>query len=88
MLLHLKVTDHRCVAFRRTVCNLAFRLACRNPEEPLMFKYALIAVFVLAFTDPALASYWIVRGSDKKCIVVDMEPTDKTISMKSSPSLR
>ena len=42
-----------------------------------MFKYALIAVFVLAFTDPALASYWIVRGSDKKCIVVDMEPTDK-----------
>lgn len=54
-----------------------------------MFRYAaLIAVFVLAFTDPALASYWIVRGSDKKCIVVDMEPTDKTISMKSSPSLR
>ena len=41
-----------------------------------MFRYALIAVFVLAFTDPALASYWIVRGSDSKftpypCLRVD-----------------
>jgi len=46
-----------------------------------MFRYAaLIAVFVLAFIDPTLASYWIVRGSDKKCLVVDMEPTDKTIT--------
>ena len=45
-----------------------------------MIRYALIAAFVLAFSDPALASYWIVRGSDNKCIVVDMEPTDKTIT--------
>jgi hypothetical protein len=45
-----------------------------------MLRYALIAMFVIAFTHPALASYWIVRGSDNKCIVVDMEPTDKTIT--------
>jgi hypothetical protein len=45
-----------------------------------MLRYGLIAVFVFAFTDLALASYWIVRGSDNKCIVVDMEPTDKTIT--------
>jgi hypothetical protein len=34
---------------------------------------------VLMFTDanPALASWWLVRSSDGKCIVVDIEPTDK-----------
>jgi hypothetical protein len=34
---------------------------------------------VLMFTDanPALASWWLVRSSDGKCLVVDIEPTDK-----------
>jgi hypothetical protein len=46
-----------------------------------MFRCALMAAFVVvAFTNPALASYWIVRGSDNKCIMVDIEPTDKTIT--------
>jgi len=38
-------------------------------------RFALIAVFLLAFADPALASWWIVRASDDTCLVVDIEPT-------------
>ena len=37
----------------------------------------LIAV---SFAEPALAEWWIVRSSDKKCLVVDVEPTDKSIT--------
>jgi SepF-like predicted cell division protein (DUF552 family) len=41
-----------------------------------------MAAFVLAFADPALANWWIVRSSDKTCLVVDMQPTgnDKTVT--------
>jgi hypothetical protein len=48
-------------------------MACRS---------VLIAVLLLALADPALASWWIVRGSDEKCLVVDIEPTpnDKTVT--------
>jgi hypothetical protein len=37
----------------------------------------LIGVLLLAFSNPALANWWIVRASDMKCLVVDMEPTGK-----------
>jgi SepF-like predicted cell division protein (DUF552 family) len=37
----------------------------------------LIAVLSVAVADPALANWWIVRASDGKCVVVDMEPTGK-----------
>jgi hypothetical protein len=50
---------------------------------PLMaYRFVLIAALALAFADPALANWWIVRASDKKCLVVDMEPTgnDKTVA--------
>jgi len=30
-----------------------------------------------AFADPALSNWWIVRASDGKCVVVDIEPTGK-----------
>jgi hypothetical protein len=45
-------------------------------------RLLLIAVFSLAFANPAFANWWIVRSSDGKCLVVDMEPTgnDKTIT--------
>ena len=36
---------------------------------------------MLALPDPALASWWIVRASDKKCLVVDIEPTSKDKSV-------
>ena len=45
-------------------------------------RLLLIAVLLLGFADPALANWWIVRSSDEKCLVVDIEPTDndKTIT--------
>jgi SepF-like predicted cell division protein (DUF552 family) len=30
---------------------------------------------------PALADWWIVRASDKQCLVVDIEPTGKDKSV-------
>lgn len=48
-------------------------MACR-----LLF----IAVFSLAFANPAFANWWIVRSSDGNCLVVDIEPAgnDKSIT--------
>jgi hypothetical protein len=44
-------------------------------------ELALIGVLLLALTDPALASWWIVRSSDKQCLVVDIEPgNDKSVT--------
>ena len=45
-------------------------------------RVLLIAVLFTAIADPALANWWIVRASDGKCIVVDIEPTgkDKTVT--------
>jgi SepF-like predicted cell division protein (DUF552 family) len=40
-------------------------------------RFLLIAVLFVAVADPALASWWIVRASDGKCVVVDIEPTGK-----------
>ncbi len=43
-----------------------------------MYKYALTAALILAFTGSALAgNFWIVRGPDKKCVVVEKEPMVK-----------
>ena len=38
-------------------------------------RFLLIAVLSVAVADPALANWWIVRASDGKCVVVDIEPT-------------
>jgi hypothetical protein len=45
-------------------------------------RVALIAVLLLVTADPALASWWIARASDGKCVVVDIEPTgnDKSVT--------
>jgi SepF-like predicted cell division protein (DUF552 family) len=40
-------------------------------------RVLLIAVLFVAVADPALANWWIVRASDKQCLVVDIEPTGK-----------
>jgi hypothetical protein len=32
---------------------------------------------LLALPHPAFANWWIVRASDKQCLVVDIEPTGK-----------
>jgi hypothetical protein len=48
----------------------------------MAYRLLLIAVLLLAFADPARANWWIVRASDEKCLVVDIEPTgnDKTVT--------
>jgi hypothetical protein len=45
-------------------------------------RFVLIGTLVVAFADPVLANWWIVRASDETCLVVDMEPTgnDKTVT--------
>jgi hypothetical protein len=45
-------------------------------------RLLLMAILSLAFADQVLANWWIVRASDEKCLVVDIEPTgnDKTVT--------
>jgi hypothetical protein len=40
-------------------------------------RVLLTVVLVFAIANPALANWWIVRASDGKCLVVDIEPTGK-----------
>ena len=40
-------------------------------------RVLLTVVLVIAVANPALANWWIVRASDGKCLVVDIEPTGK-----------
>lgn len=40
-------------------------------------RVLLTAVLVIVVANPALANWWIVRASDGKCVVVDIEPTGK-----------
>jgi hypothetical protein len=42
---------------------------------------ALTGALVLALPNLALAKWWVVRASDKKCLVVDIEPTSKNKSV-------
>jgi len=43
-------------------------------------KYVLPLALVVAISTPALAAeYFVVRGPDKKCKVVETRPTDKTV---------
>jgi hypothetical protein len=45
-----------------------------------MIKYVLPVAILLGATVPAFAAeYYIVRGPDKKCKVVETRPTDKTV---------
>ena len=48
----------------------------------MAYRFLLIGVLMLAFADPALANWWIVRAADEKCLVVDMEPSgnDKNVT--------
>ena len=41
----------------------------------------MIGTLLLALPNAALANWWIVRASDKMCLVVDIEPTGKDKSV-------
>ena len=43
-------------------------------------KKLIVLASLVAVTTPAFAAeYYIVRGSDKKCRIVETRPTDKTV---------
>jgi hypothetical protein len=45
-----------------------------------MFKYVLPVAILIGATAPAFAAeFYIVRGPDKKCTIVETRPTDKTM---------
>ncbi len=45
-----------------------------------MIKYAVSVALLIGASAPAFAAeYYIIRGSDKKCKVVETRPTDKTM---------
>jgi hypothetical protein len=45
-----------------------------------MIKYALPVAILIGAAAPAFAAeYYVVRGPDKKCKVVETRPTDKTV---------
>jgi hypothetical protein len=45
-----------------------------------MLKYMIAASIVIGSVAPVLAAeYFVVRGPDKKCKVVETRPTDKTV---------
>jgi hypothetical protein len=47
-----------------------------------MTRYALLAAAAVVIATPALAAEWfIVRGHDKQCRVVEKRPTEKTITV-------
>ncbi len=46
-----------------------------------LYWFVLLGTLLLAVPDPALANWWIVRASDKKCLVVDIRPTGKDKSV-------
>jgi len=45
-----------------------------------MLKYVLPLALLVGATAPAFAAeFYIVRGADKKCTIVETRPTDKTM---------
>jgi hypothetical protein len=47
-----------------------------------MFKYIVTATILLgSVTAASAADYYIVRGPDKKCKVVEKLPTEKTVTV-------
>ena len=47
----------------------------------MVHRFLLMAVLLLAFVDPALANWWVVRAADEN-LVVDIEPAgnDKNVT--------
>jgi hypothetical protein len=46
----------------------------------MAYRLLLITVLLLAFANPALANWWIVRAADGKCLVVDVEPSGSDVA--------
>ena len=52
----------------------------RAYKETIMTRYVLAAALLVAVAGSAIAQeYFIVRGPDQKCRVVEKRPTEKTV---------
>jgi hypothetical protein len=59
---------------------MAFPNTRHRQMEIHMIKYVLPVAILIGATAPAFAAeYYVVRGPDKKCKVVETRPTDKTM---------
>jgi hypothetical protein len=59
-----------------------FQTPRQQPKETIMLKYVLPLALLVSATAPALAAeFYIVRGSDQKCKIVETRPTDKTVTV-------
>jgi hypothetical protein len=51
-------------------------------RSEVMMQYVLPVALLIGATAPAFAAeYFIVRGADQKCKVVETRPSDKTITL-------
>jgi hypothetical protein len=66
-------------SFWNAACRLALSDYVATTMELPMLKYALVAAGALVVASPAYAEWFIVRGPDKQCRVVETRPTDKKI---------
>src|SRR5262245_59534625 len=58
----------------------AFLTLCNRQGERQMLKYVLSLALLIGATASAFATeFYIVRGSDQKCKVVETRPADKTV---------
>ena len=46
-----------------------------------MIKYLVALTLSAGLVSPALADFYIVRGPDKSCKIVETRPTDKTVTV-------
>ena len=46
----------------------------------MTYRLLLTTVLLLAFANPAVANWWIVRAADGKCLVVDVEPSGNDVA--------
>jgi hypothetical protein len=63
------------LVIRGRLSSRPYYFARSHSAMPRILAIALILIF--SGTNPALAKWWLVRSSDGKCLVVDIEPTDQ-----------
>ncbi len=64
-----------------TSCRRTLRKSDRKRKLPII-KYVLTATILLgSVTAATAAEYYVVRGPDKKCKVVEKRPTEKTVTI-------
>jgi hypothetical protein len=56
------------------------RYAGGDTSEIYMLRTLIVVMAASCFAGPAQADWWIVRSSDKECLVVDLEPKGEGVT--------